>query len=65
MSQIRISRDALNEVQRALHQYGEVLAELEQTKIIEKNTEKTYYRYAEMFTRWLRGEFDPGGRNKP
>ncbi len=64
MSQIRIKREALDEVERALEQYRELLAELEQTGVLKENTRKTYLLHSENFVRWLKDEFDPGERNK-
>ena len=64
MSQIRITRPALDEVERALKEYEAQLAQLRAERVIRENTQDTYYRYAEMFVRWLRDEFDPGGLNK-
>jgi transcription initiation factor TFIIIB Brf1 subunit/transcription initiation factor TFIIB len=64
MSQIRISRPALDEVEQALRQYESLLAKLRAERVIRENTQETYLRYAEMFVRWLRAEFDPGARNK-
>ncbi len=64
MSQIRITREALEEVQRALAVYEELLASLEQTRVIKESTRQTYMVHSDNFVRWMRGEFDPGARNK-
>ncbi len=64
MSQIRIKREALDEVERALEQYRELLAELEQTNTLKPSAAKTYILHSENFVRWLKDEFEPGARNK-
>ena len=64
MSQIKIKRDPLDETERALEQYRELLAQLEAEGTIKPNTNETYCRYADMFVRWIKGEFEPGARNK-
>jgi len=64
MSMIRIGRDALEEVELGLRQYTEILAELERTGVIKPLTHKTYSLHSANFVRWLRGEFEPGARNK-
>lgn len=64
MSQIRIKREALVEVERALEQYREVLAELEQAGTLKPSAAKTYILHSENFVRWLKDEFQPGARNK-
>lgn len=64
MSQIRISRPALDEVVQALRDYDQLLGTLKKDGVIKENTRDTYSRYAEMFVRWLHDEFDPGARNK-
>ena len=64
MSKIRISRQALIEVEQAFDQYREVLAELEESSTIMENTRKTYLVHSKNFVRWLRGEFDPGARKR-
>jgi hypothetical protein len=65
MSQIRIKREALNEVERALEEYRELLAELEADGTMKPSATKTYILHSENLVRWLRDEFDPGARNKP
>jgi len=64
MSQIRIKREALDEVERALEQYRELLAELEQAGTLKPSAAKTYILHSENFVRWLKDEFEPGARNK-
>jgi hypothetical protein len=64
MSQIRISRPALDEVAHALKDYEALLAKLKAEAVIKENTQDTYFRYADMFVRWLHDEFDPGARKK-
>jgi hypothetical protein len=64
MSQIRISRPALDEVDRALKDYEELLAKRIADRVIQENTRKTYLLHSQNFVRWLHDEFDPGARNK-
>jgi hypothetical protein len=64
MATIRVSRQSLSEVERALSQYEELLAALEQGRILKESTRKTYLVHSQNFVRWLSGEFDPGARNK-
>lgn len=64
MSTIRITRPSLDEVERALEQYRELLSELEESGTLKENTRKTYLLHSENFVRWLKGEFDPGERNR-
>lgn len=64
MATIRMSRQAVDEVEQALERYRELLAELEQSGVLKENTRKTYLLHSENFVRWLRGEFDPGERNR-
>jgi hypothetical protein len=64
MSTIRINRPSLDEVERALEQYRELLSQLEESGTLKENTRKTYLLHSENFVRWLKGEFDPGERNR-
>lgn len=64
MSTIRINRPALEEVERALEQYRELIAALEAERTLRPSTAQTYMLHAEHFVRWLKGDFDPGTRNK-
>ena len=64
MSTIRFNRPSLDEVERALEQYRELLSELEESGVLKENTRKTYLLHSENFVRWLKGEFDPGERNR-
>lgn len=64
MATIRISRQALDEIERALEQYRELLSELEDGGVLKDNTRKTYLLHSENFVRWLRDEFDPGERKR-
>jgi|JRYL01.1.fsa_nt_gb hypothetical protein len=64
MSTIRINRPALDEVEKALEQYRELLASLEAEGTLKPSAAKTYILHSENFVRWLKDEFDPGARNK-
>lgn len=64
MATNRMSRRATDEVEQALEQYRELLAELEETGVLKENTRKTYLLHSENFVRWLKGGFDPGKRNR-
>ncbi len=64
MAILRISRSAADEVERALELYRELLSEREQTGVLKESTRKTYLVHSENFVRWLKGEFDPGERNR-
>jgi hypothetical protein len=65
MSQIRISRPALDEVDQGLKEYEQLLEKLIADRVIQENTRKTYLLHSQNFVRWLHDEFDPGARNKP
>jgi hypothetical protein len=65
MSQIRIKREALDEVERALEQYRELLATLEAEGTLKPSAARTYILHADHFVRWLKDDFEPGARNKP
>jgi len=56
----RITPEALKEVQEALKGYRNVCDE----KLGTPNSKWTYKHYAELFVRWLNGEFGPGDRRK-
>ena len=64
MSTIRINRTALDEVEKALEQYRELLASLEAEGTLKPSAAKTYILHSENFVRWLKDDFDPGARNK-
>ncbi|MFO0858382.1 MAG: hypothetical protein U0640_13620 [Phycisphaerales bacterium] len=64
MSQIRIKREALDEVERALEQYRELLATLEAEGTLKPSAAHTYILHADHFVRWLKDDFEPGARNK-
>ena len=64
MSTIRINRAALDEVEKALEHYRELLATLDADGTLKPSATKTYILHSENFVRWLKGEFEPGARNK-
>ena len=64
MGQIRITREAVVGVQRALAADGEPLTPPEQMGLIRQRTRNTSMVHADNFVRWMRGEFDRGARNK-
>jgi len=64
MNRIGIKREALDQVELALAQYQELLAKLEETGVLKENTRIIYHLHSENFVRRLKGEFDPGARNK-
>lgn len=51
-----ISAEALRQVEEALGRYSNVCED----NLGTFNSRRTYQRYAEMFVRWLKGEFVPG-----
>ena len=55
---LKISNDALREVEEALERYKVEVRE----SGVAPNTEKTYLPNAEQFVRWLKGEFQPGSQ---
>ena len=61
---MKISRGSMEEVERALDRYSKELDDLFAKAIIKENTRHTYRLYANHFVRWLKDEFEPGGRNK-
>ena len=64
MSTIRINRPALEEVEKALEEYRELLAAREAEGTLKPSAAKTYILHADNFVRWLKDDFDPGARNK-
>lgn len=55
---MRVSADALREVEMALERYA---AEVRGAGLA-YNTESTYIGYADKFVRWLRYDFEPSSR---
>jgi hypothetical protein len=53
-----ISAEALRQVEQALARYSNVC----EANLGTRNSKETYYRYAEQFVRWLKGDFNPGER---
>ena len=51
-----INADALRQVEQALGRYSNIC----EANLGTPNSRKTYFRYSEMFVRWLKGEFIPG-----
>ncbi len=51
-----INTEALRQVEEARRRYSSIC----ETNLGTRNSRDTYYRYADMFVRWLRGEFTPG-----
>ncbi len=64
MSTIRIKRSSLDDVETDLDNYRKLLDELERKGTLKESTRKTFWLHAENFVWWLRGEFDPGERNR-
>ena len=64
MSTTEISRNALDEIDKALDKYRELCAEHVEDGSLAPNTEKTYLLHSTNFVKWLHGEFDPGSRNR-
>lgn len=58
-SPTRISMESLREIEVALGQYR---AEVNQASLAD-NTKDTYLLHANNFVRWLKRDFEPGGRN--
>lgn len=55
-----ITPEALKEVQEALNEYRNDC----ETKLGTPKSRWTYEHYAELFVRWLNGEFVPGAKRK-
>ena len=53
---MRISNDALTEVEEALKAYEQAVEEAPLTP----SSRQTYVNRAQLFVRWLKGDFEPG-----
>jgi hypothetical protein len=56
MSDFKISREALAEIERAFVEYREEFANLEHDGVVSSDTEHAHVGCAGVFLRWLKGE---------
>lgn len=61
---MRISPQAMKEIDSAVDAYREEIENAVKTKNLKRNTADTYFPHVEQFVRWLKGDFEPGGRTK-
>lgn len=64
MSTLRVSLQTIQEIDRAFDEYCELLAQRETEGHLKSSARNTYELHSRNFVRWLRGEFDPGARNR-
>lgn len=61
---MKISKELLKELEELHSQYKKEVLNAEENKLLKANTRKTYLLHNDNFIRWIKGEFQPGGRNK-
>jgi hypothetical protein len=59
---MKTSPEVLREIERLFNTYSREVESARASKIIMDNTAKTYLLHSGNFVRWVKGEFEPGGR---
>jgi hypothetical protein len=52
------------EIERLFEEYTKEVEELHEKGILKEKTMVTYITYAQYFVRWVKGDFEPGAKNK-
>lgn len=52
------------EVERLFLEYEKEVEDLHRTGVLQEQTMVTYLTHAHNFVRWIKGDFEPGAKNK-
>lgn len=64
MGQIKTSREAQGEVEKALGPYEKVRTQCAHVGALTAKTQRASFNRSRDFVLWLRGDIDPGARNR-
>ena len=59
---MKTTPETLKEIERLFNTYSREVENARASKIIKDNTATTYLLHSGNFVRWIKGEFEPGGR---
>lgn len=61
---MKISVEALKEIENAYTAYENEISKAEKKRFLKKSTSKTYLLHSKNFIKWCKNDFEPGKRNK-